>query len=714
MTFPHRLLGLLAGIALLLPFPLQARVTPVQETPEMTLQLLSAVEGTGVQEAFRLGLHVRLNDPWKSYWRSPGDAGLPPEVDLSASENVASVTLDFPTPDRMEVLGFQTFGYKQEVIYPLTVRPEVTGAPVVLKGTLSLMVCSDTLCVPGQFPIDLTIPQGMATATEHARAIDIWRSRVPIPAQAAGFTVQSLTVSQDASASVLTAVIESREPLEAPDIYFESKPLLSTNPPEVDLSEDARTATLRFVINDPPEDLLTLGGMEMRLTLVDRPEGGTIRAGDVTVPLGLNTLGTAPDGSGVPSLAFILLAALLGGLILNVMPCVLPVLSMKLMSAVKYAGATKQGDSADAARTLAKIRIGFLASAAGIVSCFLLIALVLIALKLAGHSIGWGIQFQEPLFLVFLMLVVVAFAFNMLGLFEIILPSSMNQKLYAVGGEGTAGHFLTGMVATLLATPCSAPFLGTAVGYALAQGPLTILLIFLFLGVGLAIPYLLVAARPVMATKLPRPGKWMAQVKGFFGLVLVATALWLAWILSDQIGVALAVIVLIIALGMGALLSTALGSARWKKSPARLALIPAAIVLALALPATARPPEPVALELGWTRFDEAAIPSLIGEGRTVFVDVTASWCLTCKVNKAFIVDSEAITQAFDSQNVVLMQADWTNPDQTILDYLQKHGRYGIPFNMVYGPNATRGLPLPELLTETAVLEALDKANGVDR
>jgi len=390
--------------------------------------------------------------------------------------------------------------------------------------------------------------------------------------------------------------------------------------------------------------------------------------------------------------------ALLGGLLLNLMPCVLPVLSIKVLSLIGHAGAERQ-----------TIRAGFVASAAGIVTSFLLLAVIAGTLKLLGLAVGWGVQFQQPLFLATMVVVVTLFAANLLGLFEIPLPQWASNLGLKGDAHGMAGHFLTGMFATLLATPCSAPFLGTAVGFALSRGLFEILVIFLALGLGMALPYLAVAAWPDLARMLPKPGKWMLVLRRLLGAVLLLTGAWLLVVLSAEAGEKAS---LTVGALMGGLL-LALGSSRFIGVRARAVLVVlfslgalAVSLMALPKPATAVPEH---LKSLWQPFDRDAIAKDVADGKLVFVDVTADWCITCQVNKATVTYRSPVAERLTQPDVVAMEADWTRPDDNIAAYLASFGRYGIPFNAVYGPGAPDGIALPELLTPELVMEALDKA-----
>lgn len=382
------------------------------------------------------------------------------------------------------------------------------------------------------------------------------------------------------------------------------------------------------------------------------------------------------------NLAGILLLAVLGGLILNAMPCVLPVLSLKLFGLVRSAGHGR-----------AEVVRGTLATSAGILASFWALALAAIVARAAGSAVGWGVQFQRPGFVALLAVIVVLFCLNLWGLFEIPLP----QRLARVGGagprEGVAGHFASGLFATLMATPCSAPFLGTAISFALAQTAPVVLAVFTALGLGMALPYLLVAAAPGVARFLPRPGAWMETVRGVMGFLLAAAAVWLFYVLSSQVAPEkLAAIQLgLLAIALFTWIRHRVAGGRGLRGMAAAGVVAA---IAITLFAAAGPgsqgaapglaAKPAGL-IPWVAFDRARAESLAAGGQLVFVDVTANWCFTCKINERLVLDTPEVAQAFQEHEVVPMKADWTNRDKKIEAFLAEHGRYGIPFYLLYRP-----------------------------
>jgi suppressor for copper-sensitivity B len=616
------------------------------ETDQGRMRLVAA-------SATELGLEFDMAPGWKIYWRSPGDAGYPPAIDWRGSENLAGAEILWPAPRRFSVLGIDTVGYEGKVVLPIAARPADPAAPLHLHAAVDFLTCRE-ICIPYQAALTLD-----GTAPSWSGLIDEWRAKVPN--NDGRLRIEGARVRSGRPAVLELAVAGK---LAAPDAFVEApegflfgKPILEDG--VVRIPVDA-SAPARLV------------GQPVSVTLVD---------GDDSAAATLVAASGPPLGT-LAGLLPILGIALLGGLILNAMPCVLPVLSLKLLG---MTGGAR----------------GLVATALGIVVSFAVLAGAMIGLKAAGVAVGWGVQFQQPAFLAAMMGIVVLFSANLWGVFEVPMPAWADR----VAG-GRAGAFATGAFATLLATPCSAPFLGTAIGFALASGPLEIAAIFLALGLGMALPYLVVAAIPGAARLMPRPGPWMVTVKRLLALLLIATAIWLASVLAAQVGAAVTGAV------AGLVAASALFLRFGARSPVRmrgaLALVAAAVAIAITAP-----PGGGALRIaaGWRGFDPGAINRLVGDGKVVFVDVTADWCLTCQVNKKLVLDTDAVRARLAAPETVPMRADWTRPDPAIADYLRSFGRYGIPFNAVYGPDAPRGLALPELLTTDSVLDALKRAQG---
>lgn len=691
-------LTILAGSAWGIAAPAHAAAGDWVRADMIEARLVSAVDGTGSLDRVPLGLHLRMEPGWKTYWRSPGDAGLPPTIDWAGSTGLAGAEMSWPAPHRFTLFGIETFGYDREVVLPLEAAVTEPGRPLGLRAAVDVLVCSE-ICVPQRFDLTLDLPAGPADPGAEAQLVNRFRTQVPGDGAASGLSVEDVR----ATGAGIEAVIRSREPMVEPDLFVETAEGHAFGAPRIEFSDGDRRATVRLDLAEGARGLPPLAGAAATLTVVDGA-----RAAEIPATIGNAGPGTAlpglPAATAAGGLGAVLGVALLGGLLLNLMPCVLPVLSLKLLSVVGHGGAPPRA-----------VRAGFLASAAGILVSFLLLAAALAGLKSAGAAIGWGIQFQQPLFLVFMVVLVTLFACNLWGLFEIPLPrllaDAAGGRHGGEGGPSVAGHFATGMLATLLATPCSAPFVGTAVGFALARGPMEIVAVFLALGLGLAAPYLLVAAVPRLARRLPRPGRWMVTLRRVLALALAATAAWLLAVLSAQLSPEAGIEVAALMLAAAGLLALRRRFGGFRLAGGLLAC--GAFAAAFALPAFLDMRASVAARAAdarWTPFERAALAPAVTAGRTVFVDVTADWCITCKANKALVIDRGEVARRLFEGDVVAMRADWTRPDPAISAFLGEFGRYGIPFNIVYGPGAPEGIVLPELLSEDAVLDALSKAS----
>ena len=663
------------------------------------VRLIAASDAVGDGGTQRLGIHFRMNPGWKIYWRSPGDAGFPPHPDWSGSDNLDRAELSWPAPERFSVIGLETLGYRDEVVLPVDATVAEAGRALSLRARIPYLTCDD-VCVPYVADLALRLPAGAVTNSVETALIEKYAALVPRGDAGRPIRVASAAAVGGEVTRALEVTLAADAPLSRPDIYVEGPEGWAFGAPDYRIGDDGKTAFARIAALAPPREGGSLAGREIRFTVVD----GARASEQALTPSAARTASAAPVRSMDMGLWLVLLLAIAGGLILNLMPCVLPVLSLKLVSAMGHGG----GDRGE-------VRTGFLASAAGILVSFLVLATGVAGLRLAGETVGWGIQFQQPVFLAFMAIVVTLFSANLFGLFEIRLPGAVSDiAVGASGGKsrGVAGHFLTGVFATLLATPCSAPFLGTAVSFALSRGSIEIYAVFLCLGIGLALPYFVGAAFPGIATRMPRPGPWMITLRRGLAVLLLGTAVWLVTVLAVQLGtwpaVAVAAALAVLLLGLvfarpGAGRTTGLGRG--------LTGAAGAAALAIAIWSGSGSSGARTAEAHWMPFDRAAIDSAVASGAVVFVDVTADWCITCQVNKALALNNDPVRSRLEGDGVVAMVADWTRPSEEIGAYLKSFGRFGIPFNAVYGPARPNGEALPELLTEAIVLDAIEKAAG---
>ncbi|MGH6981283.1 MAG: protein-disulfide reductase DsbD family protein, partial [Stellaceae bacterium] len=506
---------------LALPAAAAETASPWFVTDQGRVRLVSGVVSVGADTAVPLGLEFDLKPHWKIYWRSPGDAGYPPRVDWAGSANLRDASFGWPAPKRFAVLGLQTVGYEGHVVLPIAASVARPGEALNLKAALSYLTCDD-VCIPYDTKLALALPAGDGGPSGDAALIARFVAREPVHQQTASLSLRAATVIPG-SHPLLELRIDATPPLTAADAFIEARGVDFGQPQIV--SNRGNETVMRVAMTGPRARRPDIAGERFDVTLVD---GDRALETAVMPRLGV----PARDPAFFVRMIGI---ALLGGFILNFMPCVLPVLSLKLLGIAGTGGRERR-----------QIRWGLLASAAGVVAAFLVLALATVVLREAGIAVGWGIQFQQPLFLIFVMAVVTLFAANLWGLFEVPLPSAAAQWGGADHGRGMFGNFAAGAFATLLATPCSAPFVGTAVGFALAAGAGVTFAIFVAMGIGLALPYLAIAAAPVLVAWLPPPGKWMIVLRRILGVALAATGLWLAWVLSEESGAAAAIAALVL------------------------------------------------------------------------------------------------------------------------------------------------------------------------
>jgi suppressor for copper-sensitivity B len=645
-------------------------------------------------------LQVKLSGEWKTYWRSPGEGGVAPSFDFSNATNIKEVNWLWPAPKRYPVSGVETIGYKGQVNFPLTIVLQDISQPARLKGILTLASCTN-ICVLGDYEIDLTFdpntlvsdPQVVFKFGQALSTIPRLITEQQLLEQQDNTTISQVRSSWNPLKQQLVVQLNNQFGWSKPDLFIDSDnpelAYVTFSVPDINILNNTMTATIKASSWSGEVDL---ANKSLHATVLDT---------NLAVELVTTTSDQIIHIKTADGLLNIFLIALLGGLILNILPCVLPVLGMKLSSILSAHGIQR-----------GQIRRQFLASSLGILTSFWLLAVFLLLLKLSGQALGWGIQFQSPYFILAMVAITALFAANMLGLFEIQLPVAMQTWLAGKGSQSYLGHYLQGMFATLLATPCSAPFLGTAVAFALGGSTAELFTIFTALGLGMALPWLLIALFPAIALLLPKPGRWMGTVKLVFALMILATTFWLLSLLGNFIGTSNMFLT-------AALLLVVLFTLTLRKYGKRILLIALLSLLLSAalgfllgnLTTTKNWASPIAGELDWSPLDAAGIQQQVESGKTVFVDVTADWCITCKANKIGVILQEPVYSALQAENILLMQGDWTVRSDSVTAYLQSYGRYGVPFNIVYGPGAPQGLPLSTILSSQQVLSALQQAQG---
>lgn len=636
-------------------------------------------------QPFRVGLGLRMAPGWHTYWQYAGDAGIATSLRWTLPPGFGVGPIEWPLPRRIVEPGdIQVYAYKGEVLLTQTVVPPADlapGATVDLKAVAAWLVCEE-ICVPGQAELTLSLPVAAEAEPANAGLFRAAAARLP-SAEAPPFAVDW---KRDGANWVLTA--------DAPNLDF--LPL----PAEGQEVGHATVAGSTITIAAPGalRGVLVSGD---RGWLVQSPEAAVADAGKPTPP------------AAAPSLWPALLGGLLGGLILNLMPCVLPVISLKIFGFVRQAGQSRRA-----------IALHGVAFAAGIFAWFLALGLVVVAIRASGVEATWAFQFQNPYFNLAVATVVFAFALNLFGVFELALPGRATTAIGEAGArEGYGGSFFQGVFATLLATPCTGPFLGSSLAVAFTQPAPVTLLLFGSIALGMALPYLALSLRPGWVRFLPRPGAWMERLKQFMGFPLLAALLWLLYIIGGQRG-ATAVIwaaAFLLTLGLALWIYGLVAAPHVRARPRALGL---AAALALALgggwvfigdlfareqaPAAKKPA--AALDgIAWQPFSQKLVDDLLAEGKPVFIDFTADWCLTCKYNERVAINVPAVRTRLAELGITPVKADWTNANPEITAALRALGRVGVPVYALYPAGQREPILLPEILTEGLVLEALSRA-----
>jgi len=708
---------------LLFSLPSFALETPWQATKnnEGQMRLISA--GYDDQGKIISGLEIKLKDGWDTYWANSGDAGMVPDIQYAATPNVKASQNFFPAPHRSIYYDLESWGYRNHVILPISTEVLDGTQPAIIGVHVKWAVCNDN-CIPVDNEFSLEVPGGYKDDAV-LKNIDEFILQVPQPVSDVS-AVKLYNISLDKN--VLKAEFVSPVPFSDDVDMFITDPSKNFRYPKpvVVFSDDKKYVSLATTfekrldsdsINGKTLTITLRNGSEAFVTdyIVPAPQTPEIQQ---AVPQGVEPVavkpGTDPDNPQVViaengektspvlpkiSLGQAIIAALIGGLILNVMPCVLPVLLLKIFGVVKHRNSSKK-----------YIRSSFVYTIAGILFSFVLLATFVVTLKALGSTIGWGIQFQQPVFLVFMSILITLFAANQWGWFEVHLPAKISEKLHGKLDKTDStpfGNFLTGAFATLLATPCTAPFLTAAVSFAFTESVEKIYIIFFFIGIGLAVPYILVFISPALVKIFPKPGKWMVWVKHILGVLLFLTNFWIFYIMLANTGASSAIILAVSIFFMVIFLFIAKRLKLDRKRAVATTIYMVIVTFVFTLYLANIEKEPDYMKDVWVKFDEPKINELVGSGKVVFVDVTADWCLTCKFNKAKVVNP--MKDYFMQSGVVLMKADFTRPSKEISDYLTANGRYGIPFNKVYGPGAKEGIVLPEILTEQDVKDAVNKA-----
>lgn len=673
------------------------------EQPHTKASLVTEVASIQPGQPVEVGLRLVMDKGWHTYWINPGDSGLATTIKWTLPPGFTAGPIQWPTPHRISTPPLMSYGYEDEVLLITTIQvpKEVKpGTQVEFLAAVDWLECQD-ICLPGAAKLKLTLPV-KATKAE-STSIEIRRlfleTRVNCPQEnVSALGITKLEAQANLKTVRMTLTGGKPWPKESKAYFFSDKEEVveSAAPQVISLQSGGTELVLELARPVSAPALERISGV---LEVNGRSAFVSVPAHSLAVATSASSASAGSDFT----LGLSLLFAFLGGLILNLMPCVLPVLSLKVLSLVKQAGQ----DPRQAATHGVAFTFGVLVS-------FWLLAGVLLALRAAGQELGWGFQMQSPPFIVALTVLFFVFALNLFGVFEVGTSLAGVDSVAAQRG-GVAGSFGMGALATLAATPCTAPFMGAALGFAVAQSAFTAVLVFTFLALGMAAPYLVLALCPSLLQYVPKPGAWMESFKQFLGFLLLGTVIFLLWVFGQQLNIDA------VAQLLGALLVIGLAAwvyGRWgtiSRTPATrgLAIVLAAVGLIGGVLwgwRVASVPVAVAGEgLVWEPYSAAKLAALRAEGKPVFLDFTAAWCLSCKVNEAVALNNEAVQKKFKESGIVLMKADWTRRDPEITQALASFGRNGVPLYVLYGrdPNGAPQL-LPEVLTPGIVLEAVEK------
>ena len=674
-------------LPLLLPGSLAA-------APHVRGELIAEVVSAAPGDSFDVLFRQEIDPGWHTYWVNPGDSGAPPEITWRLPEGASASEFRWPYPERIPYGPLVNFGYEDQVLllFTVTAPGNYPSDEMVISGSGSLLVCAD-ICIPEKIELSLSLPLGERRENESARALfRLARSRLPAP-----LAVDSWFEFRDGMISLFVGLPVSPDNRIRQLTYF---PLVSnlidnTREPEIIFADGGLLLQLTPGFDFEPTEADLSG-----ILVVDEEAGNEALVSSYAFTM-------QNPGERLPQEDMGLLAALLfaflGGLILNLMPCVFPVLSIKILSLVESVHAEGGG-----------IRLHGWTYAFGVILGFVIIALLLMALRFGGEVIGWGFQMQNPVVVGLLAYLFLLIGLNFLGVFEI------GGRLMSLGGgmnsQGYGGSLATGLLATVVAAPCTAPFMGAAVGFALTQPSVLGIAVFASLGAGMATPYLLLCYFPGLLANLPGPGRWMLVLKQVLAFPMFASAIWLLWVLGIQTGVTGMMQVL----GGGLLLTFAIwlvnqfAKESGGASVSRLVavLLAVAAVYLVVMQESGSGQAEVGGSTGVATYSEEAL-ELARRTGPVFVNFTAAWCITCKVNELNSLGRSSVKQAFKEKGVTYLKADWTNEDPDITRALQAYGRSGVPLYLLYGRGAQRAEVLPQILTESIMLDALESIADAD-
>jgi thiol:disulfide interchange protein len=702
MTPAFRLAAYLTVCLSIFALAPQSRSQVYQGNQLVKAELLADTNAIVPGKPFTVGLLLRMAPRWHTYWAFSGDAGLPTELKWKLPSGWKVGDIQWPIPLKTIDPGdIETYGYENEVLLMQEITPpqKLDNSTVKLSVEANWLVC-EKICIPGSATPQLELP--VSTTSQPANSEVFARYRHLLPQNWPGSNVASANWSKVGRDLHLKITSETVAGYPALDFFPSPGQDVVVGHPTVE-SRNKNEVTFRIPIESSEKNLSSIPGL---IVFSQQPNGEDRAAWQISAAPIMSAASAAP----ARGIFTFLLFGFLGGMILNLMPCVLPVISLKIFGFIQQAGQSRR-----------KVLRSGIAFTVGIFAWFVGLALLLIMLKGAGRDVTWGgFQFTNAYFVLVLSVIVLVFALNLFGVFEISLPQGMTRGLVSTTErKDDLGSFFQGVFATVLATPCTAPFLGTALGFAFSQSPAVILSMFVAIAAGMSAPYLLLSAQPAWLRFLPRPGPWMLHVKQFMGFLLLATLLFLLYVLGAQRGLEGAIwascflLVISVACWMkGAfVLPTASATKRTVVFVLMLMLVLGSGIYFIGgkFRSTNIALADSRLRGDWQAFTPERLRTELDQGHFVFVDFTAAWCLTCKFNEANVLESTEVREAFQRHAIVKLKADWTNGDPAITKLLQQFGRPGVPLYVLYPGKSEEPIVFPEVLTKGMVLEKLQTA-----
>ncbi|MEI7872180.1 MAG: protein-disulfide reductase DsbD domain-containing protein [Alphaproteobacteria bacterium] len=712
-----RFLALLLALLVAGPAFAQSSAQSVVQTDNVRAELLSDIAAAKPGEPFWVGLRQTMRPKWHTYWKNPGESGLPTEIAWALPEGVTAGPIVWPVPHVFDIGGVINYGFKDDILLLVRITPpaNLAGDTLKLTADANWLVCED-VCIPEEAKLELVLPLAAAATPSDPKTRALFEAaRRNVPMESPWPARYGVSQSGDP-----TLIVEAKglKPDTIGNVYFfpaEWGHVAATAKQTASITAEGIRIPLRKGDAKTPMPAALAG----TLVLTEKTADGTVKqAFDVAAKLDptfvLQAMTLAAVGSEQLTLVQALLFALLGGLILNLMPCVFPVLAMKAAAFARLAGHERR-----------EMRRDGLAYTAGVLVSFGAMAAVVVAIRASVGDVTWGFQFQSPVFSLLIAYLFFVVGLNLSGVFEFgNRLAGVGQGLAARGG--TTGSFFTGVLAVIVATPCTAPFMAAALGFALSQPAPATVAVLLAMGLGLALPYLALSMTPALQRLMPRPGPWMDRLRQFLAFPMYASAVWMIWVLTQQTGsdgvlyalggmILIAFAIWLLRIGSGS--SPAIWLRRGVAAAAVLLAFAAALKIddspATAASASGTPVSGVNFD-GWERFSRARMTEAHAAGKPVFVDFTAAWCITCLVNERVALETAATKKAFEQAGVVKLKGDWTNRDAEITAVLKELGRAGVPLYLFWAPEANQPKILPQVLTEATILSELSSIQPAKR